>query len=143
MWSTNIEEDTVKNKKWRKVIYTGKHLQVVLMSVPPGEELGWEIHDDPETDQFFRVEKGRGEVLVERKDGSVKVANVKDGWSAVVPGGFYHNVVNLSKTNSLNFYTIYAPPHHPKGTMDRTKEDEKRRERSSTKSKPRSRKQRK
>lgn len=70
MWSTNIEEDTVKNKKWRKVIYTGKHIQVVLMSVPPGEELGWEIHDDPETDQFFRVEKGRGEVLVERKDGT-------------------------------------------------------------------------
>ena len=78
MWSTNIEEDTLDNNNWRKVIYTGKHIQVVLMSVPPKQELGWEIHDDPETDQFFRVESGRGEILMERKNGDIKRFPIED-----------------------------------------------------------------
>lgn len=129
MWSTNIEKDTLKNKDWRQVIYTGKHLQVVLMSVPPGEELGWEMHKNPDTDQFFRVEQGKGEILMTKsKDGKAKVFPIEDGWSTVVPGGVYHNVINLSQTKPLKFYTIYAPPHHPSKTVDHTKEDEKKRE---------------
>lgn len=127
MWSTNIEEDTLKNKNWRKVIYTGKHLQVVLMTVPPGEELGWEVHENPQTDQFFRVESGRGEILMQKSE-KTKVFPIEDGWSTVVPGGVPHNVINLSKTRPLQFYTIYAPPHHPPKTVDKSKEAEKSRE---------------
>jgi mannose-6-phosphate isomerase-like protein (cupin superfamily) len=133
MWSTNIEEATVDNKFWRKVIYTGKHLQVVLMSVPPGEELGWEVHNDPDTDQFFRVEEGRGKIVMQKgRNGNKKTFPISDGWSTVVPGGVRHNVINLSQSRALKFYTIYAPPHHPKKLIDKSKEDESKRTASRT-----------
>jgi mannose-6-phosphate isomerase-like protein (cupin superfamily) len=125
-WGVDIEHETRTNRFWRRVIYTGKHLQVVLMSVPPMEDLGWERHRD--TDQFFRVDspKATGAVLMGRKKGQVdKVVLLHDGSAAVVPAGYWHNVINTSESQPLNFYTIYSPPHHPPNRLQRTKQDEK------------------
>ncbi len=117
MWSTNIEKDTVANKDWRRVIYTSKRLQVVLMAIPPGESLGLEVH--PDTDQFFRVERGTGILKAGKKE-----QRLVDGSSAVVPSGVWHNVTNTSTTRWLKLYTIYSSPHHPKNRVDKTKADE-------------------
>lgn len=123
-FSTDIEKDTLKNKWWRKVISTTKHMQVVLMSVPPEEELGWEKHHD--TDQFFRIEGGKGllHTKTTMKSNDIVTTHLRDGISAVVPEGLYHNVVNTSKTKHLKLYSIYSPPHHPHLTIDRTHKDE-------------------
>jgi mannose-6-phosphate isomerase-like protein (cupin superfamily) len=138
IWSADIENDTINNKLWRKVVETGKHLQVVLMSVPPEQELGWERHGRPKpTDQFFRVDspQGHGVLQVGRKMGQVDdEIDLHDGIAAVVPGGMWHNVINDSRHHRLNFYTVYAPPHHPRDRVDRTKSDELRRERRRKKS---------
>jgi mannose-6-phosphate isomerase-like protein (cupin superfamily) len=131
VWSENIEKATIENRFWRKVLHTSRSLQVVLMSVPVRQELGWEKHGGREsTDQFFRVEQGRGVLQVGRKKGQVdEEIDLYDGVAAVVPGGKWHNVINESSRRRLNFYTIYAPPHHPRDRLDRTKSDESRRER--------------
>lgn len=111
-----IEEETRKNMDFRRVLYTAKHQQLVLMRLKPGEEIGEEVHED--VDQFFRFEAGTGVVLI---DG---VRNpVKDGTAVIVPCGARHNVINTSKTADLKLYTIYAPPEHKDRVVRRTKQD--------------------
>ena len=112
---TNIERDTLEGKDFRRVLYTGKHSQLVLMSLQPKEEIGLETH--PENDQFLRFEGGNGEVFI---DGNRY--EVEDGYAVIVPAGARHNVVNLSETEELKIYTIYSPPHHNDGTVHATKE---------------------
>lgn len=111
---TNIEHDTLENKNFRRVLYTGKQSQLVLMSLQPKEEIGLETH--PENDQFLRFEGGRGTCSID--DNKYDVA---DGFAVIVPAGARHNVVNTSETEQLKIYTIYSPPHHKDGTVHKTK----------------------
>ncbi len=111
-----IENATKKNTDFRRVLYTGKNSQLVLMSLEPGEEIGEEVHGH--LDQFFRFEAGEGAVIIDK----VKHP-VKDGDCAIVPAGALHNVVNTSKTEKLKLYTIYSPPEHIDKTIRRTKAD--------------------
>lgn len=113
---TNIEKETLENENFRKVLYTAKHSQLVLMSLKPKEEIGEEVH--PDNDQFFRFEKGQGKVII---DGNEYL--VTDGSAIVVPAGANHNVINLSDTESLKLYTIYSPAHHKDGIIRETKEE--------------------
>lgn len=108
-----VEKDTLENHNFRKVVYTGNHLQVVLMSLLPGEDIGQEVHAD--VDQFFRFESGLGKVIVNGNEFSVQ-----DGDAFVVPAGSEHNVINTG-TDALKLYTIYAPANHPDGTTHATK----------------------
>jgi len=112
----NIEKDTLENKNFRKVLYTAKHSQLVLMSLAPGEEIGVEVHKD--NDQFFRFERGEGKVII---DGNTY--KIKDGFAIVVPAGAEHNVINTSTSEELKLYTIYSPAHHKDGIIRRTKEE--------------------
>ena len=111
----DIEELTESNKDFRRVLYTGKHLQLVLMSLKPGEEIGEEVHDTH--DQFFRIEKGKGEVLID----GVKT-KVKADFAIIVPAGARHNVINTGD-KSLKLYTLYGPPDHKDGVVHKTKAD--------------------
>jgi len=113
---TNIEKDTLENKNFRKVLYTSKHSQLVLMSLKPKEEIGMEVH--PDNDQFFRFEKGTGKVIIDGNE-----YNVSDGSAIVVPAGAEHNVINTSETEELKLYTIYSPAHHKDGIIRKTKEE--------------------
>ncbi|MGC8881173.1 MAG: cupin domain-containing protein [Minisyncoccia bacterium] len=113
---TNIEKETLENENFRKVLYTAKHSQLVLMSLKPKEEIGEEIH--PDNDQFFRFEKGQGKVII---DGNEYL--VSDGSAIVVPSGAKHNVINISESESLKLYTIYSPAHHKDGIIRATKEE--------------------
>ncbi|MGB4579667.1 MAG: cupin domain-containing protein [Methanoculleus sp.] len=115
-FATDIEKDTVENVNFRKVLYTGKFSQLVLMCLKPGEEIGAEVHDD--IDQFFRFEEGEGIVEID----GVKHA-VRDGSAVIVPNGANHNVTNTSKTADLKLYTIYSPPEHKDGTLHKTREE--------------------
>lgn len=114
-FKSNIEKDTLKNKNFRKVLYTGQHLQLVLMSLKPKEEIGAEVH--AENDQFLRFEGGKGRVIIDKTTYSVK-----DGDAVIVPAGAKHNVINVSATEDLKLYTIYAPPHHKDQIVRKTKE---------------------
>ncbi len=111
----NIEKLTLKNNNFREVLYTGKHSQLVLMSLNPKEEIGMEVHE--ENDQFFRFEKGKGSVVI---DGLER--EVSDGDAVIVPAGAKHNVINASASDPLKLYTIYSPAHHKDGVYHRTKE---------------------
>jgi mannose-6-phosphate isomerase-like protein (cupin superfamily) len=115
-FATSIEKDTVENTDFRRVLYTGKFSQLVLMCLKPGEEIGEEVHDD--IDQFFRFGEGEGAVVI---DGVKHV--VKDGSAVVVPSGANHNVLNTSKTENLKLYTIYSPPEHRDGVVRKTREE--------------------
>ena len=115
-YKANIEDRTKDNKNFRKVEYTGKHTQLVLMSIPPGEEIGMETHRG--IDQFFRVDGGHGKCII---DGHTYL--IKDGDAFIVPAGAKHNVINTSDTAALSLYTLYSPPHHKDGTIHRTKEE--------------------
>ena len=110
----NLEQETLKNSDFRKVLYTAKHCQLVLMSLRPNEEIGMEVH--PDNDQFFRFEKGQGEVFI---DGNKY--KVSDGSAIIVPCGAQHNVVNTSAKEELKMYTIYSPAHHMDGIVRATK----------------------
>lgn len=110
----NIEEFTRANTFFRHVLYTGPHHQLVLMCLAAGEEIGMEVH--PDNDQFFRFESGEGKVFI----AGIEYI-VKDGDVAIVPAGTEHNIVNTSSVNPLKLYTIYAPAHHPDGTIHKTK----------------------
>jgi mannose-6-phosphate isomerase-like protein (cupin superfamily) len=112
----NIEELTLKNNNFRKVIYTGQHSQLVLMSLVPNEDIGMEVHQT--TDQFFRIEKGEGKVIMNGEEHLLK-----DGSAVMVPAGTKHNIVNSSADNELKLYTIYSPPHHKDGTVHKTKKE--------------------
>jgi mannose-6-phosphate isomerase-like protein (cupin superfamily) len=114
-YKSNIEKDTLKNKNFRKVVYTGQHLQLVLMSLKPKEEIGAEVH--AENDQFLRFEGGKGRVIIDKT-----TYNVKDGDAVIVPAGAKHNVINVSASEDLKLYTIYAPPHHKDQIVRKTKE---------------------
>lgn len=111
----DIEELTEENRDFRRVLYTGKHLQLVLMALEPGEEIGEEVHEDH--DQFFRVEKGKGEVWID----GVRT-KIKGDDAVIVPAGAKHNVVNTGD-KPLKLYTIYGPPDHRDGVVHRTKAD--------------------
>ncbi len=117
-----IEKQTLKNNFFRKVLFTAKHMQLVLMCLKPGEEIGDEVHR--RNDQFFRIEQGEAKFIFNEKEKHI----AKDGDAVVVPSGTFHNVINNSKMKRLKFYTIYSPPHHPKGTIHKTKEDAERAE---------------
>lgn len=113
-FSVNIEQSSLENQFFRKVLYTGKHAQLVLMSLKPGEDIGQEVHDH--VDQFIRVEAGAGEAII---DGE-KFA-LSDGMAIVIPAGAEHNVINTSSSDNLSLYTLYSPPNHPDGTIHKTK----------------------
>ena len=115
-FKSNIEKDTLKNKNFRKVLYSASHCQLVLMSLKPKEEIGLETHK--KNDQFFRFEAGRGRVEI---DGNKYT--VKDGDAVIIPAGAKHNVINTSATEELKMYTIYSPPHHKDGIVRKTKEE--------------------
>jgi len=115
-YSVALESETLKNTDFRRVLYTGKHSQLVLMSLAPGEEIGMEVH--PHLDQFFRFEKGEGKVIVDGNE-----YKVTDGSGAIVPAGAQHNVVNTSKIAPLKLYTVYSPPEHIDKTVRHTKKD--------------------
>lgn len=116
----NIETLTRENTDFRRVLYTGKHLQLVLMALKPGEEIGDEVHEDH--DQFFRVETGKGEVWIDGKRTAIQ-----DDDAMIVPAGARHNVVNTGDA-PLTLYTIYGPPDHKDGVVRATKAEAEARE---------------
>lgn len=111
----NIEEATIQNEYFRKVLFTGPHLQLVLMCLQGGEEIGNEVHAD--VDQFFRIEAGEARFILNNQEQHL----ARDGDAAVVPAGTWHNVINNSPTEPLKLYTVYTPPQHPDGTLHRNK----------------------
>lgn len=117
---TNIEKDTLKNKDFRRVLYTAKNTQLVLMSLRPKEDIGEETHT---LDQFIRVEAGHGLAILD----GVK-HRISDGSAFVIPAGTKHNVVNDSETEEMKLYTLYSPPEHRDGTIRHTKADAEARE---------------
>ena len=114
---TNIEKDTLENEDYRRVLFTGRNTQLVLMTLRPGEEIGLETHE--EHDQFIRVESGTGSVVLNGEK-----HRLEDGVAVVIPAGVEHNVINTSSSEPMRLYTLYSPPEHPDGTVHRTKADE-------------------
>jgi len=112
---TNIEQDTLDNDSFRKVLYTGKHIQLVLMTLKPGEEIGTETHET--IDQFFRIESGKGKSIINGNE-----YNLSDGDVIIVPAGAEHNIINTGNT-ALQMYTLYSPPNHQDGIEFATKEE--------------------
>jgi mannose-6-phosphate isomerase-like protein (cupin superfamily) len=112
-YTGNIEELTLNNSNFRQVLYTGQHMQLVVMTLQVGEEIGEEIHET--VDQFFRVEEGQAKVIV---DGEEVVIGAEEVY--IVPAGSKHNVINVGE-GALKLYTIYAPPNHPDGTVHANK----------------------
>ena len=110
----DIEKKALENPHFREVLFTAPHLQLVVMTLQPGEEIGLETHDDG--DEFFRVEAGEGEALL---DGERHPLH--DGSIVVIPAGVEHNISNTSASEPLRVYTIYTPPQHPDGTLHHTK----------------------
>ncbi len=108
----NIEQQTLQNTNFRKVLFTGKYLQLVVMSLKANEDIGMEVHNT--VDQFFRVDKGSGKVIIDGKE-----KQISDGMAIVVPAGSQHTVI--AGPEGLQLYTIYAPPNHPPGTIHTTK----------------------
>lgn len=115
-FNINIEKAALENNNFRKVLYTSKHSQLVLMSLKPDEEIGMEVH--PDNDQFFRFESGTGKCVI--NDNKYEV---KDGAAVVVPAGARHNVINTSGDKELKLYTIYSPAHHKDGITRATKQE--------------------
>lgn len=110
----NIEKKSLENKYFREVLFTGPHSQLVVMSIAPGEDIGMETHNN--VDQFFRIEAGIGRAVLNGKE-----YNLEDGSAVVVPAGTEHNIINSSKSEPLKLYTIYSPPNHPHGTINKDK----------------------
>ena len=110
-----IEKQTLSNNYFRQVLFTGKHAQLVVMCLQPGEEIGNEVHSN--VDQFFRIEQGEAAFVFNGNEKHL----VKDGDAVIVPAGTYHNVINASKSMKLKLYTIYSPPNHPDKTVHKTK----------------------
>jgi mannose-6-phosphate isomerase-like protein (cupin superfamily) len=115
-FNANIEKATLKNDNFRKVLYTAKHSQLVLMSLLPNEEIGMEVHKD--NDQFFRFEKGQGKCLIDGHEYAIS-----DGSCIIVPSGAQHNIINTSSSESLKLYTIYSPANHKDGIIRSTKQE--------------------
>ena len=115
-YKINIEEAALKNKNFRKVLYTSNQLQVVLMTLLPSTEIASETH--PGNDQFFRFEEGRGKCIINGTE-----YQIQDGDAVVIPAGSKHNIVNTDAEKDLIMYTIYSPPKHKDGLVNKTKED--------------------
>ena len=113
----SIESETLKNTYFRQVLFTGKHAQLVVMCLQPGEQIGKEVHSN--VDQFFRIEQGEARFVFNETEEHL----VRDADAIVVPAGTTHNVINTSKTTPLKLYTIYSPPNHPDGTVHKTKSE--------------------
>lgn len=111
----NIENETLGNDYFRKEVFTGEHLQITLMSIPVGGEIGTETH--PHTDQFLRVEQGSGKVILSGQE-----YEIADDFAITIPAGTEHNIVNTGDID-MKLYSIYTPPEHPKGTIHATKAD--------------------
>ncbi len=111
----HIEKLTEANKYFRKVLFTGKYTQLVVMCLQPGEEIGNEVH--PKVDQFFRIETGEAKFVFNETE----THTAKAGDAVIVPAGTFHNVINKSKTEQLKLYTLYSPPNHPDGTVHKSK----------------------
>ena len=112
----NIEEKALLNTNFRQVLYTGQHAQLVVMNLERNEDIGMEVHEI--VDQFIRVEKGEGKVILGQDEHPIK-----EGDAIVVPAGTPHNIINTSSLNPLKLYTVYSPPHHKDGTIHKTKLD--------------------
>ena len=126
--SFDLEKATLENTNYRAVTWSGRHLQLTLMSIPVGEDVGLEAH--PETDQFLRLDAGRGRVQMGRtKDRLDFDGEVRDGWAVFVPAGIWHNITNIGE-ETLQLYAVYAPVHHAAGKIHATAEDAERDERS-------------
>lgn len=116
---TNIDSAVMRNNNYRRALWTGKHLQLTLMSIPIGGEIGLEIH--PDTDQFIRIENGYGLAMMGSDKNKLNYQRpVRSGFAVFVPAGTWHNILNTGRT-PLKIYTVYAPPHHPHGTVQATK----------------------
>jgi mannose-6-phosphate isomerase-like protein (cupin superfamily) len=111
---TDIEKKTLENNRFREVLFTGPHAQLVVMALRPGEEIGLETHEG--VDQFIRVEAGQGRAVLDGKEHPLA-----DGSAVVIPAGTRHNIVNTSTDEPLKLYTLYSPPEHPDGTVHETK----------------------
>jgi mannose-6-phosphate isomerase-like protein (cupin superfamily) len=117
----DIEEATLANENYRTTLWTGTDLQLTVMSIEPGHDIGLEVHHDH--DQFLRLEAGRGRVQMgPSKDDLTLDEEVGDDWVVIVPAGSWHNVTNIGD-EPLKVYSLYAPPEHPHGTVHRTKKD--------------------
>ena len=112
----NIEQATLQNDNFRKVLNTANNSQLVVMSLLPGEDIGMEVHD---LDQFLRFESGQGKVVLDGQEHMVE-----DDWAVVIPAGVEHNVINTSQTEKMKLYSIYSPPEHADGTVHPTKADD-------------------
>ncbi len=115
-FKTNIEKATLQNENFRKVLYTAKHVQLVLMTLKAGEDIGEEVH--PDNDQFFRFEGGNGKCVIDGHEYAVKA-----GDAVVIPAGAKHNIINVDHSSELKMYTLYSPPHHKDGIVRATKKE--------------------
>ncbi len=116
---TNIDNAALQNTNYRTALWTGQHLQLTLMSIPVGGEIGLEVH--PDTDQFLQIENGHGIAMMGCAKDQLKYQRpVCSGYAVFVPAGTWHNIINTGNC-PLKIYTIYAPPHHPRGTVQATK----------------------
>ncbi len=111
----NIEKATKENDNFRKVLYTGKHSQLVVMSIEPGQDIGEEVHS---LDQFIRIEEGKGKAILDGLE-----HDLEDDFAIVIPAGTKHNVVNTSNSEVMKLYTVYSPPEHKDGVIHVKKED--------------------
>ena len=111
----NIEEETLNNSDYRRILYTSKNSQLVVMNIQPGDEIGMEVH---ELDQFIRIEQGRGKAILDDVE-----HELEDDFAVVIPAGMNHNIINTG-TEEMKLYTIYSPPEHMKDVVQKTKEDE-------------------
>jgi len=114
----NIEEKTKQNSDYRRVLYTAKNTQLVVMNLQPGEEIGNEVH---ELDQFIRIEEGNAKAVLNNGENEYEL---KDDFAIIIPAGAWHNIINTGD-KELKLYTLYSPPEHKEGTVHKTKEDEK------------------
>lgn len=112
----NIEKETLENKDYRRVLYTSRYSQLVLMNIQPGDEIGEEVHG---LDQFIRIEQGQCKFILDGVE-----TEASDDWAVVIPAGTRHNVINTSSDTELKLYSIYSPPEHKDATIHSTKADE-------------------
>ncbi|MFH0890352.1 MAG: cupin domain-containing protein [Candidatus Aenigmatarchaeota archaeon] len=113
---TNIEKATMENEFFRKVLFTARNSQLVVMTLQPSEDIGMETH--PENDQFIRIEAGEGKAILDNKE-----YEIKENSAIVIPAGTRHNIINTSKSEKMKLYTVYSPSNHPVGTIHKTKSD--------------------
>jgi mannose-6-phosphate isomerase-like protein (cupin superfamily) len=119
VWAKNIEDETLENENFRTELWTGEYAQLTVMSIPPGEEIGLEVH--PDVDQFIRIEEGEARVEAgPAEDDLSESYEVEDDWAVIIPAGTWHNVINIG-SDDLKLYSLYSPPNHPKGTVHRDK----------------------